>query len=84
MASQESNKRLDVLSPYEFVKLQKEINPNLATTMYLELKQMNGVKDTLPLDYYKNIKGIDWEEQVMRKAPMMSHHLSVSGGNNKD
>jgi TonB-linked SusC/RagA family outer membrane protein len=78
----ESNKRLAVLSPYEFVKLQQEINPNLATTMYLE-QNVNGVKDTLPLDYYKNIKGIDWEEQVMRRAPMMSHHLSVSGGNAK-
>lgn len=79
---QESSKRLAVMSPYEFVKLQKEINPNLATTMYLERNQ-NGTKDTLPLDYYKNIKGIDWEDQIMRRAPMMSHHLSVSGGNAK-
>jgi TonB-linked SusC/RagA family outer membrane protein len=79
---QESNKRLDVLSPYEFVKLQQEINPDLATTMYLAYTE-NGVKDTLPLDYYKNIKGIDWEEQIMRRAPMQSHHLSISGGNAK-
>lgn len=79
---QESSKRLAVLNPYEFVKLQTEINPTLASQMYLE-QTVNGQKDTLPLDYYRNKTGIDWEEQIMRQAPMMSHHLSVNGGNAK-
>ncbi|MBO9632954.1 MAG: TonB-dependent receptor [Chitinophagaceae bacterium] len=79
---QESSKRLSVLDPYEFVKLQMEINPTLASQMYLQ-QTVDGVKDTLDLDYYKNKKGINWEDQIMRKAPMMSHHISINGGNAK-
>lgn len=79
---QESSKRLSVLDPYDFVKLQMEINPTLASQMYLQ-QTVDGVKDTLDLDYYKNIKGINWEDQIMRRAPMMSHHISINGGNAK-
>ncbi len=78
---QQSNKRLDVLDPYEFIKLQNDIDPNMTMTLY-RVKNENGVKDTLPLEYYKNVEGIDWEEQIMRTAPMQSHHLSLGGGNN--
>jgi TonB-linked SusC/RagA family outer membrane protein len=78
---QQSNKRLDVLDPYEFIKLQNDIDPNMTMTLY-RVKNENGVKDTLPLEYYKNVEGIDWEDQIMRNAPMQSHHLSLGGGNN--
>ncbi|MGN6511370.1 MAG: SusC/RagA family TonB-linked outer membrane protein, partial [Chitinophaga sp.] len=78
---QQSNKRLDVLDPYEFIKLQNDIDPNMTMTLY-RVKNENGVKDTLPLEYYKNVEGIDWEDQIMRTAPMQSHHLSLGGGNN--
>lgn len=79
---QESNKRLAVLDPYQFVKLQYDIDPVMTTNLYLT-RTIEGVKDTLPFEYYKNIKGINWEDQVMRTAPIRSHHLSLSGGNNK-
>ncbi|WP_346317548.1 TonB-dependent receptor [Chitinophaga sp. YIM B06452] len=79
---QESNKRLAVLSPYEFIKLQNEIDPIMTMTLY-RVRNENGVKDTLPLEYYNNVQGINWEDQVMQTAPMQSHHLSLGGGNDK-
>lgn len=77
---QSSTKRLDVLDPYEFVKLQNEIDPVKTKTLYLDKVNSDGTKETVPLDYYKNIEGINWEEQIMRTAPMQNHHLSLLGG----
>lgn len=77
---QSSTKRLDVLDPYEFVKLQNEIDPVKTKTLYLDKVNSEGTKETVPLDYYKNIEGINWEEQIMRTAPMQNHHLSLLGG----
>ncbi|MBO9152358.1 SusC/RagA family TonB-linked outer membrane protein [Chitinophaga sp. GCM10012297] len=79
---QESNKRLGVLDPYEFIKLQNDIDPIMTMTLY-RIRNENGVKDTLPLEYYKNVEGINWEDQIMQTAPMQSHHLSLGGGNDK-
>jgi len=76
---QQSNKRLEVLSPYEFIKLQNDIDPIMTTNLY-RVRTVNGVKDTLPLDYYRSVQGIDWESLVMRTATMKNHHLSLSGG----
>lgn len=80
---QSSSKRLDVLSPYEFVRLQQEIDPVKTQTLYLDKILSDGSKEKLPLDYYKGIKGIDWEDQVMQTAPIQNHHLSILGGTEK-
>ncbi len=77
---QQSNKRLDVLNPYEFVRLQYEINPASTETYYL-LKNTSQGTVNVGLDYYKNVQGINWEDQVMQTAPIMNHHVSLSGGN---
>lgn len=77
---QNSSKRLDVLDPYEFVKLQYELAPGQTKTYYLDKIHPDGSKETLPLEYYKNVKGIDWEDQIMRTAPMQNHHFSLVGG----
>lgn len=79
---QNTNKRMELLSPYEFVKLQKELDPAMTESIYLT--KVNGTETTiLPLDYYKGVKGINWEDQIMRKAGMQSHYLSMSGGTQK-
>lgn len=77
---QSSNKRLDVLDPYEFVKLQNEIDPVKTKELYLTKKVDGGPSELIPIDYYKNIKGINWENQVMQTAPIKSHYLSMAGG----
>lgn len=71
---QKNIKTIPVMNPYEFVKLQKEIGVNMDST-YLA----NGVT----VDDYKNVKGIDWQGQLYRNAPMMTHNLSLTGGTEK-
>ncbi len=73
---QENKNRMDVLNPYEFVKLQNEIDPVRTQSFYFLNGQLN-------LDSYKNVSGINWEDQVSRKAPMQSHYVSLSGGSNQ-
>jgi TonB-linked SusC/RagA family outer membrane protein len=68
---QKNIKEIPVMSPYEFVKLQRELGTNMDSS-YLA----NGVT----VDDYKNVKGIDWQGQLYRTAPMMSHNISLSGG----
>lgn len=72
---QENNKRLNSLNPYEFVKLQWEIDSVKTKGLYL--------KDGKTLDSYKEIKGINWEDQVTRIAPMSNHYLNLAGGSGK-
>lgn len=77
---QQSNKRLDVLSPYEYVRLQQEMNPASTETYYLMKDTPDGPVN-VGLDYYRDMQGINWEDQVMRTAPINNQHISLSGGN---
>src|SRR5690606_38564859 len=72
---QQNNKRLESLNPYEFVKLQWEIDTVRTKSLYLS----NGKT----LDYYKGVEGINWEDQVTRTAPMSNHYLNLAGGTDK-
>lgn len=72
---QRNTKKIALLSPYEFVKLQLEANATAATTAYLS--------PTMTLDDYKNQEGIDWVDKVFRTAGYQSNNLSVSGGTAK-
>lgn len=72
---QENNKRMGLLGPYEFVKLQNEIDPIRTKGLYF--------KDGRTLDSYKNLAGINWEDEVTRVAPMQNHYVSVAGGTDK-
>jgi TonB-linked SusC/RagA family outer membrane protein len=75
MGFQENIKKQAMMSPYEFVKYQLEQNSAVNTPIYL--------KDGKTLDDYKNEKGIDWQDQIFRKAFMQNHSLSLRGGNDK-
>lgn len=70
---QTNTSMVKVLDPYEFVKLQLEIDPVQARDLYLT--PLNKT-----LEDYRNEKGIDWQERLFRTAPMQSHNLSISGG----
>jgi len=63
------------MSPYEFVKLQKDIGVGDLNDTYLA----NGVT----LDDYKNVEAVDWQNKMYRDASMMDHNLSVTGGTSK-
>jgi TonB-linked SusC/RagA family outer membrane protein len=67
---------LKVLSPYEFVKFQQELNPLSTKYQYLD-----SVGRTL--DDYKNIPAIDWQAGLFRIAPFQQHNISISGGSDQ-
>lgn len=66
---------VEVLSPYEFVKLQSEIDPISVATSYLS----NGKT----LDSYKTEAGVNWQDQILRSAPINNYNLALSGGTKK-
>ncbi|KAF2330718.1 TonB-dependent receptor [Flavobacterium daemonense] len=69
-----------MMDPYEFVKLQIELNPSpTGTPPYLsptELYLPAGVK----LEDYKTSKATDWYAKVIRPAIMKTYDASFSGG----
>ncbi len=70
---QEVTNSIEMLNPYEFVKLQLEINEAVATDVYF-------TTPGLVLDDYKTMEGIDWFQRCLQTAPLQSHNLSVRGG----
>lgn len=73
----EISKKMDVLSPYDFVVWQYErALLNNDTTF---ARTYGSTFDTLSV--YKNIPFIDWQEEVFgRKAGYQNHNVAVSGG----
>ncbi|NDW08718.1 TonB-dependent receptor [Dysgonomonas sp. 520] len=65
-------KEQDVMSPYEFVRYQLELNPNVYSPIYLS--------DGKTLEDYRNEKGVNWQDQVYRDAFVQNHNISVRGG----
>lgn len=65
-------KQQKVLSPYEFVKYQLELNPELYGDIYL--------KDGQTLESYRGRKGINWQDEIFRNAYVQNHSLSLRGG----
>ncbi|HEX6431711.1 MAG TPA: SusC/RagA family TonB-linked outer membrane protein, partial [Niastella sp.] len=72
---QQNNKTIPVMSPYEFVKLQKDQGVSDLNDTYLA----NGVT----LEDYKNVEAVDWQKKLYRDASMMDHSLSITGGTAK-
>ncbi|MFN0291473.1 SusC/RagA family TonB-linked outer membrane protein [Pedobacter helvus] len=70
---QENTKRVQSLSPYEFVKLQNEIDPIRTKNLYF--------RDNKTLENYAGLEGIKWEDEVTRVAPMQNHYFNLMGGN---
>ena len=68
-------KRMEMMSPYEFVRYQLDLDYNRYESVYL-----NGERD---LDYYKTVQGIDWQDLLLKNAIVHNHNLSVRGGNEK-
>ncbi|MBP8791795.1 MAG: TonB-dependent receptor [Lutibacter sp.] len=78
-------KTLDVLEPYDFLKLSEEINYNSTASRYYAVFDENlgygvlqgGVED------YKDVKGRDWQDEAFRTAYSKTHKLNISSGGDK-
>ncbi len=72
-------KTMEMMSGYEFVKLQNEIEP----TRTLERYFMNGEPyegKTWTLEDYRNAPVADWQDEIFRTAWAHSHNVGISGG----
>lgn len=78
------SKRMDLLDPYEFVKLTIEANESkYKDTYYKEGNDSNGKPYKYQsLEDYRNVKGIDWQSESFRPTWSQSHDLSIMGGTN--
>ncbi len=81
---QRETKRMEMLSPYEFVKLQLELDSIRSTpTSQVNLfrnRYIDPVKG-IDLDYYKTVEGFDWQDLVLQTGILQTHNISVNGGN---
>lgn len=69
-------KKMTMLDGYEFARLENDITPGYATTNYY----VNG----MTLEDYKTIKGINWQDKVLRDTPAFQNHsISIAGKANK-
>lgn len=69
-------KTLDMMSGYEFVKLQNEIEPTRTAERYF--MNYNGKQWTL--DDYRNVPEADWQDAIFRTAWSHNHNLRLTGG----
>lgn len=78
------SKKLDLLDPYEFVKLQMELDPvKFGSTYY---KEGNNASTGLPYRYqtledYIGVNGVDWQDQVFKSTWSQDHNIGIQGGN---
>ncbi|MDR0940141.1 MAG: TonB-dependent receptor [Mediterranea sp.] len=75
-------KTLPLLSPYEFVKLQGEINPSYTNAYYQEGDDSRtGLPYTYQsLDDYVGVEAVDWQGEVFNPTWSQNHNLSITGG----
>lgn len=66
-------KKMDLLSPYEFVRFQFE-NDSINT----KAQYLTGGKT---IDSYKDAVGVDWQDILFRNAKMVNNEIAIRGGN---
>lgn len=77
----EIQNKLDVMSPYEFVRNQYELY-NLGGDEQSANAFRNRYGEFKDLDIYKSMEAKDWQDEVFgRKAFSQNHNISVVGGN---
>ena len=75
------SKKLDLLSPYDFVKLQGEINSKYSDTYFKVGNDADGVPyKHQSLEAYRNVEPVDWQDQTFNPTWSQSHTVSLTGG----
>ncbi len=68
--------QIPMMSPYEFVKYQQELDPLAwATPAYFA--------DGKTLDDYKNVEGINWQDHVLETGVIQIYNVAIRGGSDK-
>lgn len=75
-------RKLDVLSPYEYVVYQSERSRGSSQDSTSFVNNFGTTWDTL--NVYRNVPAIDWQDEVFgRTGITTTHNISASGGTNK-
>jgi TonB-linked SusC/RagA family outer membrane protein len=77
------SKKLDMLSPYEFVKLQVELNKKYTDGYYREGVDKDG--NPYPyqtLDDYLTEGGVRWQDETFNPTWSQDHNVTITGGTN--
>ena len=75
-------KKLDVMSPYEYVLYQSERSRGNITDSTNFLKNFGSTWDTLKA--YQNVAPVDWQDEVMgQQGTLQSHNVNMSGGSKR-
>lgn len=69
-----AGKEMKMLSPYEFVKLQLEIDSSRAAGLYYKGQRQS-------LEDYRDAIGTNWYDKIVKPADFQSHSINMSGGN---
>lgn len=77
------SQKLEMLTPYEFAKLQVEVNPDkYGNTYYKPGNDDNGNPYRYQsLDDYIGVSGVNWQDETFRPTWSQDHNMSISGGN---
>jgi TonB-linked SusC/RagA family outer membrane protein len=84
---QQAAKKIDMMSPFDFVRYQLEVDENAAKETYATAE----LDPTFPLynangrtlSSYQNNPGINWQDELFRNAPLQIHNLAIRGGDAK-
>ena len=75
------SKTLDLLSPYEFARLQGDIDPKYKETYYKEGDETEGVPYKYQtLDDYIGVAGVDWQGETFNPTWSQDHNVTIMGG----
>ncbi|WP_162946437.1 SusC/RagA family TonB-linked outer membrane protein [Chitinophaga barathri] len=72
---------LDVLRPYDFIKLQQEIDPQRAAALYF--RDSDPATPDLTIEDFRDAKGIDWFDRIVSTGSFQNHSVGVNGGTDK-
>lgn len=74
-------RKLDLLDPYDYVKLQYD---NVVGDNTKNYKFRDNFGHPLDFDLYKNVQGIDWQDEILGGHPMSyMYNVTVGGGSEK-
>ena len=73
--------KMPVLGAYDFVRIQQDLSTALNNISVYNFVQNAYFSNGKTLDSYKNVNGINWQDQVFQTAPFVNHTLSISGAN---
>lgn len=71
---QQTVKKMEMMSGYEFVKYQREIYPQLTARYYLDSLDKT-------LEDYQNLPSLNLQDRLFRTAPISIYNLAMRGGN---